>query len=278
MADDYGIVDTLMNLPGKPGQPASDDPNIQRWFHRSKVLMEGATIEEMLADLDAVRVEHGLLTKMGVPRTEDEFRAAAEGIAEACAASNGRLHGFLLFDVRDLVDGVRWLEASVREYGFVTAHIMPSSVGLPPNHAFYYPFYVKCVELGIPIRINVGFPGPMRPAEPQRPVYLDEICLNFPELLVVGSHVGHPWHLEVVALLQKHPNFRLMTGGFAPKYVPDEIWQVANTRASHKVMWGSDYPLLPLERAAAEGREVPLKDEARRRYLRDNALEVFKIG
>ena len=42
---------------------------------------------------------------------------------------------------------------------------MPSSAGLPPNHALYYPFYEKCIELEIPVRINLGFPGPMRPAE-----------------------------------------------------------------------------------------------------------------
>ena len=69
-----------------------------------------------------------------------------------------------------------------------------------------------------------------------------------------------------------------MTGGWAPKYVPAEIWQAANTRAGHKVMWGSDYPLLPMQRAADEGRAVPLTEEARRGYLRDNALAVFKLG
>jgi predicted TIM-barrel fold metal-dependent hydrolase len=173
---------------------------------------------------------------------------------------------------------VRRLEKAVREYGFSGAYIMPSMIGLPPNHACYFPVYAKCVELGLPIKINVGVPGPLRPAALQHPMLLDEVLLAFPELTVVGVHLGHPWQREVVALLQKYPNFYLATSAWSPKYVPQEIWDFANTsRGINKVMWATDYPLLSVERCVREGWEVPLKDEAKRRYLRDNALEVFKF-
>ena len=89
--------------------------------------------------------------------------------------------------------------------------------------------------------------------------------------------MGHPWHLETVALLQKFPNFYMITSGFAPKHVPQELWQFANSRGAHKVLWSSDYPILPMQRCATEGHAVPLKEEVKRRYLRDNAIEVFKL-
>ena len=63
-----------------------------------------------------------------------------------------------------------------------------------------------------------------------------------------------------------------------PKRVPQELWQFANSRGANKLMWASDYPLLPMERTAREGWEVPLKEEVKRRYLRDNAIEVFKLN
>jgi len=81
-----------------------------------------------------------------------------------------------------------------------------------------------------------------------------------------------------VAMLQKHSNFRLITAGFAPKHVPEEIWRVANTRAQNKVMWSSDFPVLPMDRCAREGWEAPLREHVQRMYLRDNALETFKMG
>jgi uncharacterized protein len=173
---------------------------------------------------------------------------------------------------------VRRLEMAVRDYGYSGAYIMPSMVGVPPNHACYFPIYAKCVELDLPIKINVGVPGPLRPAAMQSPMLLDEVLLAFPELVVVGVHLGHPWQLEVIALLQKFPNFYLATSAWSPKYVPRELWDFANTRRGiNKLMWATDYPLLTVERCVREGWEVPLKDDAKRRYLRDNALEVFKF-
>jgi predicted TIM-barrel fold metal-dependent hydrolase len=132
-------------------------------------------------------------------------------------------------------------------------------------------------ELGIPLTITIGMPGPLRPAMTQHPMALDEVLLAFPELTVVGSHIGHPWHLEVVALLQKHPSFYVDTSAWAPTHVPAEIWHLANTRGRDKIMWASDYPLLTMQRCAKEGWEAPLNEEARRGYLRDNALRVFRF-
>ncbi len=124
---------------------------------------------------------------------------------------------------------------------------------------------------------NIGVPGPMRPAAPQHPMALDEVLLAFPELVVAGCHLGHPWHVEVVALLQKHPNFYLITSAWAPKHIPAELWHLANTRGRDRLMWASDFPLLTMQRCAKEGWEAPLKDDARRAYLRHNALSVFKF-
>ena len=107
-------------------------------------------------------------------------------------------------------------------------------------------------ELNIPVVINIGFPGPLRYAKYQRPLDLDDVCITFPELTVVATHIGHPWHLETVALLQKHANFRLMTSGFVPKYVPQEIIYTLNTRAQHKVMFSADYPIQDFQRCVDE--------------------------
>ena len=83
--------------------------------------------------------------------------------------------------------------------------------------------------------------------------------MTFPELMVVATHIGHPWHLETVALLQKHANFRLMTSGFVPKYVPQEIIYTFNTRAQHKVMFSADYPIQEFQRCVDEALKLPLR-------------------
>jgi predicted TIM-barrel fold metal-dependent hydrolase len=117
----------------------------------------------------------------------------------------------------------------------------------------------------------------VRYAKYQRPLDLDDVCVTFPELMVVATHNGHPWHLETVALLQKHANFRLMTSGFVPKYVPQEIIYTLNTRAQHKVMFSADYAIQDFQRCVDEALKLPLRPGILRRYMRENALETFRM-
>lgn len=291
MAGTYRLVDAMTGMPSPPRQQARKlDPNIQRWFKESKAMTEGATLDEMVADMDAGDVEFAHVTAaimgrvsgptygVGQDIPDQLFEALCRRPAELMRRFPGRFKASVGLDPTRMTEAVRRLEKAVREYGFSGAYIMPSMIGLPPNHASYFPIYAKCVELGLPIKINVGLPGPIRPAAIQHPMALDEVMLAFPELTVVGVHLGHPWQREVIALLQKYPNFYLVISAWAPKYVPQEIWDFANTRRGiNKIMWATDYPAMSVERCVREGWEVPLKDEARRRYLRDNALEVFRF-
>lgn len=292
MAGDYKLIDGWSGWVEPPSGDRTLDPNITKWF-RPEGIVSGATLEAVIADMDAAGIEKSVLTDtsniVDVPRpnspyargwsaSDEQFAANCRKLCAAKSKYPDRLHLCIYIDPTLMMRSVRRLEQAVKEYGFASCWMFPAEVGLPANHAAYFPMYAKCVELGIPVKINVGMPGPMRMAWVQQPVHLDEVLLAFPELVVVGTHVGHPWHVETVALLQKYPNFYLMTSGWAPKHVPQEIWNVANaSRTRDKVMWASDYPLLSMQRCAKEGWELPLKDEAKRGYLRDNALKVFKF-
>ncbi len=290
MTAPYKLVDAFLQVPPLSSKPLDRkiDPNIAKWFKPGDQVRHGFTIDDLVRDMDAAEVEQGVMTA-GVMRlppspytvgqniADETYEKICTKVAAMLQQYPGRFHACFGLDPTGMMRAVRWLERAVKEFGFRSAWIMPSLVGLPPNHACYYPIYAKCVELGIPIKINIGVPGPLRPALMQQPMALDEVLLAFPELTVVGCHLGHPWQNEVVALLQKHRNFYLITSAWAPKYVPAELWNLANKRGPDRLMWASDHPLLSLERCAREGWEVPLTDAARRGYLRDNVLKVFKF-
>ena len=121
----------------------------------------------------------------------------------------------------------------------------PFMVNRPPNDKAYYPIYAKCIELGLPVSVNTGIPGPPMPAEPQRPLYLDEVCLFFPELdarhgarrrPVVGrgdpaaAQVPEPLHDDV---------------GVRAEVSPAELIQFMNTRGQQKMLFASDHPCCP---------------------------------
>jgi uncharacterized protein len=253
----------------------------------------GQTLADAIADMDRHDVESALVGTIpvnfeiyrpgpytvGLGVTDELFDASCQRIADSIALYPDRLRGFVYLDPSDCMTAVRRLDRAVTQYGITVAHVIPSVVGLAPNHSTYFPIYAKCVELGVPIRVHVGMPGPSHRAELQEPVRLDEVLLTFPELTLVGAHLGNPWIDQVIALLRKYENFYVMTSGWAPSRVPQAIWDFANTtRGADKVMWASDYPLLSISRTATEGRAVPLKDEFRRRYLRDNAIRVHHLA
>jgi uncharacterized protein len=297
-----GYVDAWINMPTRAGERLVNnehDPlssNVRKWFHtQNEARKTGDSVSDVIAMMDKAGVDKVLVsarhswdhpatrprgvfeTTYGMP--DDIFDMFAAEMAKHVAENKGRVYGSVLIDPWGAMQAVRQLERAVKEYGMVAARLFPAGQGIPLNHPLCYPVYAKCIELDIPITANIGFPGPMRSALLQQPILLDEVLLSFPELKLVGTHVGHPWHNDTVALLRKHPNFSLMTSGWAPKHVPQEIMHHLNTRGSRQVMWASDYPLLSIQRAVDEAEALEYRsDEIKQRYTRDNCLELFKLG
>jgi predicted TIM-barrel fold metal-dependent hydrolase len=114
------------------------------------------------------------------------------------------------------------------------------------------------------------------PAEPQRPLYLDEVCLFFPELVLIMAHGADPWWGEATRLLLKYPNLYMMTSAYLPKYLPPELIQFMNTRGQDKVMFATDFPFLPFARAVETAKALPFRPGVLRKYLSDTARRVFK--
>ena len=178
------------------------------------------------------------------------------------------------------VDALRKLEHQKAEYDIVSAMIFPS--GLVPQAAVndkkLYPVYMKCIELDIPMTINGGIVGPRMPSWPQFVEHFDEVCYDFPELKIVMMHGGEPWTALAVKLMLKWPGLHYMTSAFAPKHYPEDIIKYANSRGADKIMYCGYFPAgLTLERQFRDMPNVPFRDEVWPKFLRENALRVFKI-
>ena len=175
---------------------------------------------------------------------------------------------------------IRRLKHLKEEYDIKSASVFPSGT-LPQiaiNEREMYPLYTACCELGIPICLNVGVPGPRIPMYQQKVEHLDDVCWFFPELKIVMRHGAEPWEELAVKLMLKYPNLYYSTSAFAPKYYPKAIIDYANKRGSDKIIYAGYFPMgLSLERIFAELESVPLRDEVLPRFLRENAINVFGL-
>ena len=148
------------------------------------------------------------------------------------------------------------MEDLARDYPVALARVTPFGIDIPPDHAIYYPLYSKCIEMDIPVGINTGLPGPPMPGECQNPMYLDRVCLHFPQLKLIMQHGADPWWEIAIRLMLKYKNLYLMTSAYSPKYLPESLIHFMNTRGKNKIMFASDHPVLTMERCIGEAQAL----------------------
>jgi len=201
----------------------------------------------------------------------------AEEVVRLMEACPGRVFGLFGVSVHEGMAGVAAFERAVREHGFVGLHIHPHGYGLPPSHAFYFPYYAKAQELGVPAVLSMGHTLDLMPNDPGRPMHLDPVALYFRDLAVVCTHTGWPWVEEAIALAWKHPNVFLGTSAHAPKYWKPELVKFIDAHGRDKVMWGTDYPLIDHGESLAQVEALGLRDTSKAKFLYENAARVFGV-
>lgn len=264
---------TLSRRPGRLGLP-----EVRRLFEKSGSvdLMERSIgPDELVGLMDAAGVDVALLSAWHRP---GGWVISNDDVAEFTRTYPDRFRGLTAVDLAEPVRAVEELRRAVTELGFVGLRVVPWLWELPPDHRLYYPLYVACVELGIPFCTQVGHTGPLMPSETGRPVpYLDRVALDFPELVIVGGHVGHPWTDEMIGMAWKHDNVFIDTSAYLPRYYPPQLVQFMNTYGRGKVLFGSNWPQLAFDRVVKQAQELPLSDEARTDFLARAACRVFKL-
>jgi hypothetical protein len=250
---------------------------------RERDLAAGLSLERMLAMMDGAGIERAFLvaTKTGRLGLPGSWHLPYEIVADAVQRHPERFCGLAGLDPFEGMRGVRKLERAVREYGFIGAHMYPHWFELSPDAAKWYPFYAKCVELDVPVQMQVGQSLIYTAEQPLRsvgrPIALDAIACDFPDLRLVGIHIGIPWTDEMIAMAWKHPNVYIGSDAHSPKYWPASFVQYLNSYGQEKVLFGTDFPVLDFARTRAEIEALGLREEAKKKLLRTNALRVYKL-
>jgi uncharacterized protein len=258
---------------------------VEHLFKRGDAVSAGATTEQLVEEMDRFDVAHGILTmspkgtKVSVapiPRTNDD--SDEEWCLDAKRRFPDRFSIATRMNPLEGMNAVRKFEGYVRDHGVGSLRLVPFMLDRPANDKIYFPLYAKCVELDVPVSITVGVPAPPGPAEVANPIFLDEICRFFPELKIVATHIGFPWHDTLIQLMTKYDNLYLMTSAWAPKHYPDSLVHFINTRGRDKVMFASRWPVIGYDRVTTEIPARGFRDDVLESFLWKNCDRVFGIG
>jgi hypothetical protein len=281
-----GAIDIVCNLfterevaEGRTGL----DETFKAQIRMPEEMRGGVSIPRYLEKMDAAGIDRALMVavRAGDLAIKGSFEIEYSRVAEVCAEHPERFSGLAGVDPFRGMAGIYELQEAVEDLGFVGAHLYPHWFGLAPNDRRYYPYYAKCCELDIPIMMQVGhnliYSRERRLPSVGRPITLDEVAIDFPELKLIGIHIGVPWTDEMISMAWKHENVFIGVDAYAPKHWPPQIVHYLNTYGQDKVLFGTDWPVIDPERAMAEVNEMDLRPGAKAKLLRDNALKLFRL-
>ncbi|MHB2029091.1 MAG: amidohydrolase family protein [Acidimicrobiales bacterium] len=278
-----GVIDFRVRLPADLRPPENPGPEYTQQY--DAVLGTNLTRERTLADLREdmamCNVAHAVV------HAEYEFGDSADALNEAV----GRLvaddsHTFSGFGTVSL-QPLRVRRAlnqvdRVCQLGLVGINIQPSFFGLPMDDAMLFPLYAKCEELGLPVATHTGVNYTTSfPIENDHPLQLDKVACAFPDLVLIACHAGWPWTTELAAVMRKHPNVFADFGGLAPRYVRESdtgwsaFFRLLNSLLAGQVLFATDWPVFPMQRALDEWDASGLKEEVLAKLLSDNARIVL---
>lgn len=248
--------------------------SLRRWMGID-LIEQDVPVEFTIAAFDEAGVDKGLLCAWHGPQgpliSNDEVAAIVK-------ARPDRFIGIGSVDLYKPMEAVYELRRCVNDLGFKGLRIVQWFWDLPPTDRLYYPLYVQCVELDIPICFQVGHTGPLRPSEPGRPIpYIDQVALDFPDLKIVGGHIGYPWTTEMIAVATKHRNVYIDTSAYTAKRYPPELVNYMKTNGKKKVLFGTNFPMITPAKCLEDLPSLELGEDVEKLFLYENAKRIFKI-
>ncbi len=237
------------------------------------------SIEEMIRQMDEAGVERVFIAQCKMWsywRKWMYMDTRLEEVLQYTQRYPDRFVGLAGYNPYRITESLREIEIAVREYGFRGVYVHIYGFDIPIHDRKMYPLYAKCVELDIPVALQVGHVLEAMPSDCGRPIYLDRVACDFPELKIIGAHTGWPWVEELISVCYKWENVWLGIDAWMPKYLKPELIQFINSRLGQdRCLWGTNG--LPWKENLQQLNELGLKPEAKRKLLRENALKLFKL-
>lgn len=119
----------------------------------------------------------------------------------------GELIGFAGIDPSDPSEAISELTRAREQLAMSGIAVAPAAQDFHPSDSQAMQVYAEAAKAGMPIVFHTGVHlATTSKLEYARPVLLDEVARELPDLKMVIAHMGYPWVRETVLLLAKHKN------------------------------------------------------------------------
>ncbi len=242
------------------------------------------SLEDFVKQLDEMGVERAVIFNLDEETSSGIAGLPNDYYADIVKKYPERFIGIAGIDPLKGMDAVREIRRCY-DLGLRGVAIRPFMFEIPPHHAKMYPIYSTCVELDMPIWFHLSINYSTNTMEVERPIYLDIVAQDFPELKMIAGHGGWPWVNEMVAVAWRNRNIYIDIASYLPKYLgmPGSGWEpllnYGNSILQDRVLFGSTWLFMGLSiKQLADGvMELPLKEEVKHKWLYQNAARLFGV-
>lgn len=240
------------------------------------------------------------------PEADEIARIAHDGLAEIIRKHPDRFWGIATLGLHDMDASLRELDRALTALGFKGVQLFSNVGGRPLEDPFLHPFYARCQELNLPIFLHPTVPV----VEAAMPVYhltamvgflfdttlaalrliLSGTLEKFPRLTFVLPHVGStiPYLLGRIdhltgALPGGRQHITQAPSEYFKRFYVDSVssFQPAidycyRLTGADRILFGTDYPWVPVELSARLVEGMPISAEERERIYSGNALRLLR--
>jgi uncharacterized protein len=266
-----------------------DDPGWQHILEAGERYFKEEGAQPTIAETAAYYRERQMacvLFAVDLESTTGQTRIPNEEIMDAAVANPDVIIPFASIDPAKGKMGAREARRLIENHGARGFKFHPSLQAFYPNDRKAYDLYEVIAEAGLPTIFHTGHSGigtGMRGGggvhlKYSNPMYLDDVAVDFPDMPIIMAHPSFPWQDEALSVCLHKPQVYIDLSGWSPKYFPPQLIHYANTLLKHKVLFGSDYPLLTPDRWLADFEKIGIRPEVRPLILKENAVKLLGLS
>jgi uncharacterized protein len=207
-------------------------------------------------------------------------------VAELAAEHADVVIPFASIDPARGAAGVAQARRLIADYGVRGLKFHPGTQAFFPNDRLAYPLYEVVSEFGLIALFHTGQTGVGAGTRGgggirlkySNPLYLDDVAAEFPDMDIILAHPSFPWQDVALSIAIHKPRVYIDLSGWSPKYFSPTLVQYAGSLLKHKVLFGTDFPVLTPERWMADFENLSIKPEVRPLIMKENAARLLRLG
>ncbi len=206
------------------------------------------SLDDLLSDMDEAGVGTSVILGQDVRGSSKpqfkNYTLTNEELKKMMERAPSRFVAFGSIDPRN-EDELSKLKVMAKDYGIKGLKIHGDASEIYPNDDLLYPIYEKCVEYGLAVLHHTGTTGlGYCKIKYGRPLDLDDVAQDFPELKIICAHFGWPWMEECFAVATRNRNVYVDISGWLARYFPPLLITYMNGLLKEKTLFGTDYPMI----------------------------------